>query len=205
MSMVFLSAMRSSDQQTKQGAIIVDWPSKAVIGLGYNGHPRGASDDLPTMRAGSVKHGDYTASGTLYHRGDCIPPGKDRDEAIKNFPEFIQGNPDKYVYMCHCETNALLSVNRPSNNAVLYIPMPSCEACGALILNHPTVKITRIVYYEDRNFRNHIYSCRPDVVHEKWDTNNLDPADLLERTATYIRLRKAEGEALSAQSTKTYR
>ena len=98
-----------------------------------------------------------------------------------------------------------MSVTRPSNNAVLYIPMPSCEACGALVLNHPTVKINRIVYYEDRNLRNHIYACRPNVIHEKWNPESMDPADLLERAATYIRLRKAEGEALSAQSTRTYR
>jgi len=201
--MVFVVAMRSPDRQTKQGAVIVDWPSKAVIGVGYNGHPRGADNNLPTMRAGSVLWGQVSWQGTLYNVGDCVPASQ-RAEAHKAFPTQIQGEPDKYVYMCHCDTNALLSVTRPSNDAVMYVPMPPCEACGALLLNHPSVKINRIVYYEDRDYRNHIFVCRPDVRVERWNHGKMDPADILEQAATYMRLRKAASKALSKESTRTY-
>jgi dCMP deaminase len=55
MGMVFLAAMRSPDQETKQGCIIADWDTKIVLGTGYNGHPRNATPPagmppLPTKR-----------------------------------------------------------------------------------------------------------------------------------------------------------
>ena len=53
MMQVFSYLLRSPDQQTKQGAVIVDWPTKTILGAGYNGHPRGV-EGLPTMRAGSA-------------------------------------------------------------------------------------------------------------------------------------------------------
>lgn len=50
MAMAFLSARRSKDPNTQVGACIVD-KSNCVIGLGYNGFPRGCSDDhLPWGR-----------------------------------------------------------------------------------------------------------------------------------------------------------
>ena len=45
--MAFLSAQRSKDPNTQVGACIVD-ADKRIVGLGYNGFPRGCSDnDLP--------------------------------------------------------------------------------------------------------------------------------------------------------------
>ena len=74
MSMVFLAAMRSPDQETKQGCVIVDWKSKVTLGTGYNGHPRnsqsvftdnGATEiKLPTKRPGKyacMVHADTNA------------------------------------------------------------------------------------------------------------------------------------------------
>ena len=206
MTMTFLTAMRSPDQQTKQGAVIVDWDSRTPIGFGYNGHPRNTLGKLPTMRAGSVLCDEVTVDGQTFRIGDTIPTGPVRDRAMALFPDRIQGPEDKYLYMCHCETNALLSIQRPSANAVLYVPMPSCEACGGLVLNHPTVKIKRIVYFEERNFRNLIWRTRPDVVHEHYNSGLTgDPTELLDRAATYIRLRLTESAKLSEHSTKTYK
>ncbi|MGI6510838.1 MAG: deoxycytidylate deaminase [Catenisphaera adipataccumulans] len=44
MSMAHLSALRSKDPNTQVGACIVN-SDKRVVGLGYNGFPRGCSDD----------------------------------------------------------------------------------------------------------------------------------------------------------------
>ncbi len=47
MRMAFLIALRSKDPKTKNGAVVVD-SKNVVVGLGYNGWPRGiANDALP--------------------------------------------------------------------------------------------------------------------------------------------------------------
>lgn len=52
MSVAFLSAMRSKDPSTQVGACIVS-PDRRIVGIGYNGFPRGCSDDeLPWARHG---------------------------------------------------------------------------------------------------------------------------------------------------------
>lgn len=54
MSIAFLSAMRSKDPSTQVGACIVS-PDKRIVGIGYNGFPRGCSDDeLPWGRSGDT-------------------------------------------------------------------------------------------------------------------------------------------------------
>ena len=45
MAVSFLSAMRSKDPATQVGACIVG-PDNRIVGIGYNGMPRGCSDDL---------------------------------------------------------------------------------------------------------------------------------------------------------------
>jgi len=59
-SVAFLSARRSKDPNTQVGACIVD-ENKCIIGIGYNGFPRGCSDDhLPWARvADSELHKKY--------------------------------------------------------------------------------------------------------------------------------------------------
>lgn len=52
MSVAFLSSLRSKDPSTQVGACIVN-PDKRIVGIGYNGFPRGCSDDeLPWDREG---------------------------------------------------------------------------------------------------------------------------------------------------------
>lgn len=46
MSVAHLSSFRSKDQKTQNGACIVDI-DKRIIGIGYNGLPKGCSDDNP--------------------------------------------------------------------------------------------------------------------------------------------------------------
>lgn len=50
MSVAFLSAMRSKDPSTQVGACIVN-EERRIVGIGYNGFPKGCSDDdLPWDR-----------------------------------------------------------------------------------------------------------------------------------------------------------
>lgn len=55
MSVAFLSAMRSKDPSTQVGACIVN-DDRRIVGMGYNGFPRGCSDDLlPWDRVGETE------------------------------------------------------------------------------------------------------------------------------------------------------
>ena len=60
MGIALLSAQRSKDPSTRVGACIVDESNK-IVGIGYNGFPRGCSDDeLPWARkAADVKDTKY--------------------------------------------------------------------------------------------------------------------------------------------------
>lgn len=59
MSMAHLSAKRSKDPNTRVGACIVN-SNKRVVGLGYNGFPRGCEDDVyPWYRDGSFLDTKY--------------------------------------------------------------------------------------------------------------------------------------------------
>jgi dCMP deaminase len=53
MGVAFLSSMRSKDPSTQVGACLVN-ADKCIVGIGYNGFPRGCSDDiLPWSRSAS--------------------------------------------------------------------------------------------------------------------------------------------------------
>lgn len=55
MSVAFLTAMRSKDPSTQVGACIVNVDNR-IIGIGYNGFPRGCCDDsLPWSRTGPTE------------------------------------------------------------------------------------------------------------------------------------------------------
>jgi len=59
MGMAHLSALRSKDPSTQVGACIVN-PDKRVVGIGYNGFPRGCDDDVfPWERDGSTLDTKY--------------------------------------------------------------------------------------------------------------------------------------------------
>lgn len=59
MRMAHLIAKRSKDPSTQAGAVIVDH-NNIVIGLGYNGFPRGVgNNDFPWEREGSLEETKY--------------------------------------------------------------------------------------------------------------------------------------------------
>jgi len=59
MGIAILSAQRSKDPNTQVGACIVD-QNKKIVGIGYNGFPKGCSDDeLPWDREGAFLDTKY--------------------------------------------------------------------------------------------------------------------------------------------------
>lgn len=59
MAMAHLAAFRSKDPNTQVGACIIN-PQKRVVGLGYNGFPRGCDDDIyPWERQGDFLQTKY--------------------------------------------------------------------------------------------------------------------------------------------------
>jgi len=59
MSVALLSAQRSKDPNTQVGACVVNKQNK-IVGVGYNGFPRGcADDDLPWERRGNFLETKY--------------------------------------------------------------------------------------------------------------------------------------------------
>ncbi|MBN2652401.1 MAG: dCMP deaminase family protein [Spirochaetales bacterium] len=59
MGVAILSAQRSKDPSTQVGACIVNEDNK-IVGVGYNGFPKGSSDDLlPWAREGSFLETKY--------------------------------------------------------------------------------------------------------------------------------------------------
>jgi dCMP deaminase len=118
MAMAFLTAQRSKDPNTQVGACIVS-RDKLILALGYNGFPRGCSDDcLPWSR--HAAHGTSPSSQLLH---------------------------TKYAYVCHAEVNAIL--NKCSANvkdATLYVALFPCNECAKMIIQ---AGIEEVVYLQN--------------------------------------------------------
>ncbi len=71
MSVAFLSAMRSKDPSTQVGACIVN-SNKRIVGIGYNGFPKGCSDDdLPWAREGASEL-DTKYPVKIFHQSELL-------------------------------------------------------------------------------------------------------------------------------------
>ncbi len=70
MSVAFLSSLRSKDPSTQVGACIVN-DDKRIVGIGYNGFPKGCSDDeLPWARTAPRKYD----TKYMVHMIDIVEP-----------------------------------------------------------------------------------------------------------------------------------
>ena len=120
MAMAFLTAQRSKDPNTQVGACIVS-RDKLILALGYNGFPRGCSDDcLPWSRHPATNSHGTTQSSLLH---------------------------TKYAYVCHAEVNAIL--NKCSANvkdATLYVALFPCNECAKMIIQ---AGIEEVVYLQN--------------------------------------------------------
>lgn len=105
MGLALLSAQRSKDTRTKIGACIVDSHNR-IVGIGYNGFPRGCADEE-------------------------FPHARGRDEQ----GNLIRLYDSKHAYVVHAEANAILnSMGRDMQGATLYCVMPTCNECAKLIV-----------------------------------------------------------------------
>jgi dCMP deaminase len=105
MGLALLSAQRSKDPRTKIGACIVDSHNR-IVGIGYNGFPRGCPDDE-------------------------FPHARGRDEN----GNLLRLYDSKHAYVVHAEANAILnSMGRDMQGATLYCAMPTCNECAKLIV-----------------------------------------------------------------------
>ena len=74
MAVAFLSSMRSKDPSTQVGACIVN-EDKRIVGIGYNGFPRGCSDDeLPWAREAPVPRRSRATSPMSSRKPTVSPP-----------------------------------------------------------------------------------------------------------------------------------
>ena len=107
MDIAIISSNRSKDPSTQVGACVVSKDNK-ILGVGYNGMPKGCSDD-----------------------------------------EFSWDRPEKHLYVCHAELNALLNANDFSqlNGATLYCTLFPCNECAKIIIQ---LGIKNIVYFSDK-------------------------------------------------------
>lgn len=147
LAIAYLSAQRSKDPSTQVGACIVN-PEKRIVGIGYNGFPKGCSDDkLPWSRIALSSSSEK----------NCIPvstPEKIHKERKLSSPKIDLDT--KYPYVCHAEVNAIL--NKCSSNlkgATLYVALFPCNNCAKMIIQ---AGIREVVYFDDKyhNFD----SCR---------------------------------------------
>ncbi|KXZ48352.1 hypothetical protein GPECTOR_28g759 [Gonium pectorale] len=105
MALAFLSAQRSKDPNKQVGAVIVN-ADNVILGIGYNGFPRGCCDsDLPWAKVATGPDGRPSPLGT------------------------------KYPYVVHAEANALLNKNAASvAGARVYVTMFPCNECAKLLI-----------------------------------------------------------------------
>lgn len=213
MGMAFYVSMRSNDQQTKVGSLIVDWPSKQPIGQGYNGHIR-KTNNLPTMREGSVKIDSLKVGNVEYVKGECIPKEcRDNYEYLQGREkDQIQGYPDKYPFMVHGDANAIGSVRDKSSHAVGYLPFLPCENCLLSWLNDKDVIIKRIVTWGNCHaFGNTelllqaVRDSGRELTIEQWAEDNDEPIKILENAAMYMRIRRQEAKKITVGVATTYR
>ncbi|KAE9453644.1 hypothetical protein C3L33_14456, partial [Rhododendron williamsianum] len=142
MAIAFLSAERSKDPNRQVGACLVS-QSGIILGIGYNGFPRGCSDDsLPWSKVGgSLKFESSNFLIVCDLTNDIHPLAIQKSKT---------GNPleTKYPYVCHAEVNAILNTNHASAAGQrLYVTMFPCNECAKIIIQQMS-SVVRFVYFD---------------------------------------------------------
>ena len=135
LAVAYLSAQRSKDphpvRNSRNGACIVDAMGR-IVGIGYDGFPRGCSDDcLPWASSNNTT--SSSLAGT--DNGD--------DGSSNSLPWLETRNP----YLCHAEINAIL--NKYSDNVVggrMFVPNFPGNECAKFIIQSG---INEIIYVKD--------------------------------------------------------
>ena len=129
MGVAKLSAMRSKDPSTQVGACIVSEDNK-ILSMGYNGFPKGCSDDeFP------------------WGKGD---PDDYNDKYLYVTHSELKDDPynAKYFYSTHGELNAILNYRGGSlEGSKLYVTLFPCNECAKAIIQ---AGIRTIIYESDK-------------------------------------------------------
>ena len=146
MGVAHLAALRSKDPNTQVGCCIVSEDNK-ILSMGYNGFPKGCSDDeFPWAREGDSLHTKY-----FYVTHSEL-------NAILNYRG---GDPldNKYFYTTHSELNAILNYRGGTlDGAKMYVTLFPCNECAKAIIQ---AGIKTIVYDCDK------YADTPAVIASK--------------------------------------
>jgi dCMP deaminase len=151
MAVALLSSKRSKDPVCPTGACIVD-PHHVIVGIGYNGFPRGCSDDvLPWATTNSA-----ASQGAKEHDND--------DDDQVPFAAPLPWLHTQEPYMVHAITNAIL--NKCSHDVAgcrLYVTKFPSSDCAKEILQS---RITEVVVLQrdlDENDSGGCSSSSPDT------------------------------------------
>lgn len=121
MGIAVLSSKRSKDPRTKTGACIVN-ADKLIVGVGYNGAPRGWNDAVFPWNASEEGCGNKPTKGDTLNQ--------------------------KYPYVIHAELNAILnSHSRDLRGCTIYATLFPCNECTKAIAQSG---IKRIIYLSDQ-------------------------------------------------------
>ena len=123
MGVALLSGRRSKDPSTQVGACIVSQDNK-ILSMGYNGFPKGCSDD------------EFKKAIS----GEKEPVGKENE---KEDPYN-----SKYFYSTHSELNAILNYRGGSlEGSKLYVTLFPCNECAKAIIQ---CGIKKVIYGDDK-------------------------------------------------------
>lgn len=127
LGMAFLSAQRSKDPNNQVGACIVDNQNR-IIGIGYNGFPRGCSDDCLPWDDG------------------CIEVGAENHESGRLEKKLLH---TRDPYMCHAEVNAILNkCSADVAGARMFVAQFPCNECAKIIIQSG---IQEVIYMKNDN------------------------------------------------------
>ena len=119
-SIARLVAQRSKDPSTQVGTVVINPYDNTLISTGYNGFPRGCSDDE-------------------FPWGN----GKAEESSLKVPAEFSNSVwlNTKYPYVVHAEANALIRARQNCVGFVLYTTLFPCNECAELIIQAGIKKV----------------------------------------------------------------
>ena len=137
MSMVYLAAMKSKDDSSWIGAVIVG-PEKEIRSIGYNGLPRGVEDDIYTE---VLEYDDQRKKFKRYHE-------------IKEDLKKRHERPEKYFWYEHGERNAIYNAANmgiSTKGCIMYTQGTPCTNCARAIIQSGIKEVVVHKQYEDQS------------------------------------------------------
>jgi len=146
MAVASLSSQRSKDPHSQVGACIVDEDNR-IVGIGYNGFPRGCSDyclpwaaNVTNASSGKQQKSESTACSRSEEK-------KADDESSPSPPAALPALHTRDPFMCHAEVNAILNkCSADIAGSRMYVARFPNNECAKVIIQS---RIREVVYLED--------------------------------------------------------